>query len=846
MCWRRLKGGVFCCSLLLAGAGEAQTLFEDVTEEAMQRVSTTMFFHGCACGDYDQDGRPDLFADELEGQSRILLLHNEDSKGFTDRTRDIRATISRKYKGAGTLFGDYDNDGDPDLFLPVGWAFWSTRDRDALLRNEYGVFRDVSLEAGLADTLPTMSALWLDYDRDGYLDLFRGSVWNTGEGVPPEVARKGYSRLHRNNGDGTFTEVTTEAGVGVQGVEGFSGLGPMLAGDFSGDGWPDLYLGLYQLPNIFFLNTGHGSFQNATTAEIAHPGHADGVVAGDIDNDGDLDLFLVNAEYLGQDRHAMYLNIEGDFLDVTDNVGLGGLTGLGLISPALLDVDNDGDLDMFAAINPGNDRVLYLNQGEGIFVDATSQAGLERAREIDDLGFFACWLDYDLDGFLDVVFSNRTWYRNLGNDHHWLRVELVGAKSNRDGIGARLIATSGDLRQVREVFGGDGYSQDERVAHFGLGQRTQVDRLEVRWPSGQVDVLTDIPTDQKIRIIEGRGAYYPMVPTQWVAVPDTLIVDSLAKVALTVQSALFEPTAEITAVFADLSALGGPEAVPLQAAGDGAYRLEPRSLAIEGPNGFRTLSIMIDQTTSLGPYWTRLSRQVPVVPAGDLVVFDEALAQDWQIESSRRIKRLELSETGVVHRGSLAGAFEAEEGLWTVTFKPAVPVSVVGYTALHFALHLGSIVPPSGVGYFSVALKPAVASDFLKKGWVEIEKKEWQAVEVPLGELGIGTPIEAVVFTGNFAGTFYLDDIRLVAVSPPPLTVVEEERTTALPQSFTLSQNFPNPFNSQTVIRFELPEGGEVELAVYNLAGQQVAKLVEGTREAGSYTLRWDGRDGRG
>jgi len=835
-----------CVSLLLAGAGAAQTFFTEVTEEAMSWISTPMDFHGIACADYDNDGRPDLFADELFGNDRIVLLHNEGNRGFANRTHDIKANISPRTKGMGTLFGDYDNDGDPDLFVPVGHAYWNARGRDALLCNDRGVFTDVTVEAGLTDTLPTNSAIWLDYDRDGYLDLFRGSALNNMKDMNAYEAAGGvgFGRLYRNQGEGTFTNVTTEVGLnvvvqGAEGIEAIVGIGPLLAGDFSGDGWPDLYLGMYKIPNVFFLNDGQGGFQEATTSEIAHPGHPDGIAAGDIDNDGDLDLLLVNSIWIGQDRSVMYLNRgEGRFLDVTESVGLSGLTGLGLVSPALLDIDNDGDLDLFAAIYQGA-RLLYLNQGDGTFVDATSQTGLGSERGI---GFFACWLDYDLDGFLDVAFSNRTLYRNLGNDHHWLRVKLVGVESNRNGIGARVMATSGDLRQIREVFGGDGYSQDEMVVHFGLGQRTEVAQLEIRWPSGQVDMLTDIPADQKIRIIEGRGEYHVVQPTVWESLSDSLVAGSTVHFKAAVRPALFEAEAEIIRVTADLSELGGPASVPFSEVGDGTYRLEPVRLSVGDSTGFRSISVRIDQQTALGAYWTKLSGRIAILPVADQVILDEGISRDWQVDT-HKVEYLDLDQSDVVYAEGSACAVRPEESLagWRIGFQPADPVEPIGY-ALRFAIHPGDVVP-SGSVRFTVGVFPGSAFvNLLEENRVDLEKKVWQVVEIPLFKAA--GPITSINFAGNFEGTFYLDDIRLVAATPPPsATAVLEEQTATLPHSFTLFQNYPNPFNSSTVICFALPESENVELAIYNLAGQQVTTLVSGTREAGTYTVRWDGRD---
>jgi len=497
-----------CSVLLLRGSGAAGTFFADVTEEVFG--DPVLVARSTAFGDYDNDGWPDLFLAELDGPG-IALFHNEGDGRFLDRTSVIQADVSEQWKGGGATFGDYDNDGDSDLYVPVGMYRSGRRDRNMLLRNDRGVFRNVTLEVGLTDSLPSDNAIWLDYDRDGYLDLYVGNLAIERE---DSTLR---NTLYRNRGDGTFTDATDAAGLDlvIRPDAGGSNNG-MAAADFNDDGWPDLYLGVLNAPNRLFLSDGQGRFRDVTTREIGDPGEAYGVAVGDINNDGWLDIFQAaggHRPYKGAAysyRSIMLLSRgEGQFIGVTEGVGLSDFTVENVLSPGLADIDNDGDLDLLVAKPPS----LFLNNGDGTFVDRTSASGLGNVSMTVSFG------DYDLDGFVDVLFGwdsayrTAALYRNLGNDNHYLRVELVGRESNRDGIGARLIATSGGLRQTREIFGGLGIYQDERVAHFGLGERTVVDRLEIRWPSGRADLLEDIPADQKIRVFEGRGGYHVITPS---------------------------------------------------------------------------------------------------------------------------------------------------------------------------------------------------------------------------------------------------------------------------------------------------------------------------------------------
>ena len=826
--YRRSIGAVsvaLCVSLIFASPGAPQPILDQILLWQHPECG------GSAVGDFNNDGWPDVFRLECRGD-QIALMHNGGGGTFAraDQTARIQDALPGKRLGYGQTFADYDNDGDLDLFVAVGMWDYDERDRNVLLRNDRGVFTDVALEAGLTDVQATDNAVWFDYDRDGHLDLYTGNIADPG-------AR---NLLYRNRGDGTFTNTTEEAGLNIalnDPPEPGGSNGGLLAADFNNDGWPDLYMGVLWGRNRLFLNSGEGHFQDATTEEIGDPGQAFDVGVGDINNDGNLDIFQAAGGLIKGDRSLLLMNLGGgQFLDVTESVGLEGIfentqdVGFG-------DIDNDGDQDLFISFPS---PLVYLNDGNGFFVEAASQIVGEAGRTPVAFG------DINLDGSLDGP-GYRALFLNKGNDNHSLRVELVGIESNRCGIGARLIATSGELRQTQEILGGRGFNQDEMVAHFGLGQRIAVDRLEIRWPSDQVDILTDVPADQKIRVIEGRGTFHAIEPTRWEEAPDTVVLGSKVDVGLTVRPALFEPDATITEVTADLSPFGGGEKASLEAVGDGSYLLRDTSLSIEGVNGLRTLSVMIDQQTSLGPYWTNLSRAIAVLPDEDHLIFDEGTSGEWQMELGRNVEMAAPTGADMIHTGSGSGVFQVEESFagWSVGFRAVTPVPPYGYT-LRLALSPGEITLPRSLR-FSVALSPGKGLSLLEGEWIDLGKKEWQVVEIPVDAFDRQGPVEAVTFSGNYGGTFYLDDIRLVAADPTSAsTAVLEGMTPLLPQTFTLDQNYPNPFNSSTAIRYALPTTADVDLAIFNLAGQRVATLAEGMREAGTYTVRWDGRDSNG
>ena len=320
------------------------------------------------------------------------------------------------------------------------------------------------LPNGLADQLRSQGALFGDYDNDGDLDLYIGRM-NHARSDP--TLR---NDLFRNQGDGTFAKVTREAGLDVDLHPGdkvhYGGSASgMVSGDFDGDGWPDLYLGVLLSPNRLFLNDRQGGFRDATTDEIADEGGSFGVAIGDIDGDGALDIFQAAGSFgdLGF-RSLMLLNRgQGQFLDITESAGFAALGANNVLGPSLRDLDNDGDLDLLTTLP----HTLFLNNGDGTFVDRTETSGLPRPMVYSTVA-----LDYNLDGFLDLGVRGDTdfqWgglFRHNGNSNHWLRVELVGRESNRSGIGARLIATTGPLQQTREVHGGDGFAIDELTAHW--------------------------------------------------------------------------------------------------------------------------------------------------------------------------------------------------------------------------------------------------------------------------------------------------------------------------------------------------------------------------------------------
>ena len=916
----------FCCAILRPSEPAAQqTLF--AFEDALQGPELVRSFAtlGPAVGDCNNDGWPDLFVVEQFGPNLALRV-NTGNGFFADHSAAIQIDAAQREKGAGAAFGDYDNDGDLDLFVPVGNFDVGLSAPNILQENDGGRFRVVTQKAGLADAQSSHLATWLDYDRDGYLDLY---VANSG--FWPQLAPDSRDRLFRNNGDGTFADATEQAGLLKQLSAGGGSSGGVAVGDFDDDGWPDIYVGISGAPNRLFLSDGQGGFRDATTGDFNDLGEPAGVAVGDIDNDGDLDLFQadgvapqVEAVY----RSQMLLNLgEGAFLDVTEGVGLEGVLNVRASYPTMGDIDNDGDLDLLLTLITGGipserSHLLYLNNGDGTFDDATEHSGM--VLPADGLAL----ADWNLDGFLDLFCStdgafNKTpptpdaakytgfrnaFYVNQGNDNHWLRVELVGTRSNRSGIGTRLLARAGDLEQMREMRSGRGFGQDEMVAHFGLGGRNQVDRLEIRWPSGQIDVLENIPTDRKIRVFEGRSAYWEARPTTWShSLPDSVLAGAELQFEVKVRPALFAEDARIERISADLSELGESSDIPLQDLGDGTYAVS-RALTVDTPPGLREATIAIEQESAAGTHLIHLSAIVAVLPTADRMIFDDGPATGWQLRAGEGIW-LESESDAEVRRGASAqtilfggidpgstGSFSyaytaTGDGAGSPWLYPQDEVNPFGYTHLSFWLHPGeghidslfvdlgqtTVIAP---GIFGVPVHVSLVGDnpdlralcTLKGGfellelvvngtvdpaslgrrWLGLELAEprWMEVHVPLDSLRgreRSLPLRFIRFRAAGEGTFHIDDLRLSRGSGGWISAVLEEQEQALPQRLSLEQNVPNPFNSGTSIRFSLPQDAdEVELAIFNLLGQKVAILFAGRTRSGEQVVNWDGRDDRG
>jgi enediyne biosynthesis protein E4 len=493
---------------------------------------------GCAFLDYDNDGWMDIylvnsgkcdFYNPNPPLHNALYRNNRDGT-FTDVTE--KAGVAGGGYGQGVAVGDYDGDGFPDIYV-------TQYGRSILYRNNGdGTFTDVTEKAGVAAPGWSSSAVWFDYDNDGRLDLFVCQFvdFDKSKNLPCTAYNKpGYCvpRLYKpmpgwlfhNNGDGTFTDVSKSSGIGKYLGKAWGAV----AADLNNDGKMDLFVANDTTANFLFMNRGNGKFEEIAAlagvgfSETGRPRSGMGVDAADFNQDGWMDLFVANIDH---EKYSLYQNNHDEtFDDQAGATGIGAATrlmsGWGL---KFFDYDNDGNLDLFLANGNPDDLIeimqkdvtyrepmlLFHSDGKTL-QNVSAESGPIFGRALSARGLAIG--DFDNDGAVDVLVSVNDapplLLRNTAaKGRHWLGIKLVGRKSNRDAIGARVTCQAGDLRRSRTKVGGGSFlsSHDPRLV-LGLGNRTKLDWLEVKWPEpgGATEKFTDLPIDKYITIVEGEG-----------------------------------------------------------------------------------------------------------------------------------------------------------------------------------------------------------------------------------------------------------------------------------------------------------------------------------------------------
>ena len=506
---------------------------------------------GAAIFDYDNDGWPDIFlvnGTTLEGfpagqgPTNHLYRNNHDGT-LSDVT--VKAGLNATGWGQGVCVGDYDNDGWEDVYI----TYYG---KNRLYHNQKGVFTEIAEKAGVAGSGKAWGTgcAWVDYDRDGHLDLMIANyvdfdlatapapgerpscVW---KGVPVMCGPRGLpgakNILYHSRGDGTFEDVTTKAHIDqTDGHYAFS----VSTFDYNDDGWPDIYVACDSTPSILYRNNRDGTFTDVAVvsgAAFNEDGREQagmGATIADYNGDGRPDIFKTN---FSDDTSTLYRNNgDGTFDDVTSAAGLGLYTKYLGWGTMFLDFDNDGWPDLllvnghvYPEVDKNNlgsnyeePRILYHNLGKGTFADISASAGPGINARASSRGLAVG--DLWNDGRISAVITNLNSVPSLlvnqvRNSNHWIAIRTVGTKSNRDGIGARISIKAGARTLVDEVRSGSSYnsSSDMRV-HFGLGSAAKVDSIQIRWPSGLVERFDNLPVDSIQTLKEGSGTAVPSEP----------------------------------------------------------------------------------------------------------------------------------------------------------------------------------------------------------------------------------------------------------------------------------------------------------------------------------------------
>ena len=524
-------------------AGLTDTIYYGGAEQVKYIVEA----NGCGVAfyDYDNDGWLDIFVlngsriESFPGEKKPTnhLYKNNRDGTFSDVTKE--AGLIHSGWANSVCIGDFDNDGNDDLFI----TYWG---QNVLYNNNGdGTFTDVTADAGLGGFPDRWNAgaTFIDYNRDGYLDLFvsnyievdldklplpgQGSNCNW-KGVPVYCGPRGMkgtkNYLYRNNGDGTFTDVSERAGI--HSPNGYYGMTAVVT-DVDEDGWPDIYIACDSTPSILYRNNHDGTFTDiAVEAGVAYSEDGReqagmGLAVADYDGDGKLDIVKT---LFADEMPALYRNNgKGSFADMSVEAGLHAMTQHIQWGTGFVDFDNDSWPDLFYSVGNLYPRVeqfnsrypyrgprfLFRNMRDGTFVNITEKCGSGLSTPHSSRG--CAFGDFDNDGDMDILVMNMNEPPSLiradvETGHHWLKVKLIGVESNRTAIGARVDVKSGSRFQAQEVQSQSSYySVNDLRLHFGLGEEDKADEVSIRWPNGKREVLKDVPADRVIYVQEGKG-----------------------------------------------------------------------------------------------------------------------------------------------------------------------------------------------------------------------------------------------------------------------------------------------------------------------------------------------------
>ncbi len=453
--------------------------------------NTSVAAFGMSAIDYDLDGLLDVFCVDLVGVER--LFHNEGNGIFKLITID-QGGINGGTTDCGLSWGDYDNDGDPDLFIGTQLG------ENHFFRNNAKMGFSRVIEGSLVtDSLSSFDAVWVDYDNDGWLDILTCNLKSFNINARPGAS----NYFFHNNRDGSFTKIVDDV---VSTDKGNTITGSFA--DYDNDGDVDLFAPDMGSNNYFYTNNGDGTFSSVSKGEIVEDTTVSLSAAwADYDNDGDLDIFVTNGVI--EQKDMLYRNNgDGTFKRIFDSPPVE--NSASAWNGAWGDIDNDGDEDLYVSVW-GGQNYFYINNGDGTFSQNDESSIISDSKSSNTS--VSVWGDFDNDGDLDFITADcasarNLYYENTGNSNHWLRIKLIGTVSNKSAIGAqvRLKTTINgrSVRQMREISASNGFRSisNDFWPHFGLGDAQTIEYLEIRWPSGKVTRQTNVSTDQILTITE--------------------------------------------------------------------------------------------------------------------------------------------------------------------------------------------------------------------------------------------------------------------------------------------------------------------------------------------------------
>lgn len=786
---------------------------------------------GSCWGDFDNDGYEDLLITNGWGglaTHQVFLYHNEGNGKFSKVLSGDWQNQYADYGGA--CFGDYDNDGDLDIFIPVYQSY------NYLYRNEGNSnFKRVSDPIISLDRQTSVSSSWIDFDNDGFLDLL---VFNSER-----------NQLFHNEADGSFALVPSEE-IAVPKYNSCCGSWS----DFDNDGDMDLFVATVNNgKNYLFVNKSNESFASLENGSIVNNTRESlSACWGDIDNDGDMDLFVVNG--FGDKVELHRNNGDGTFEEITTEPLITENTTN--VSGSWGDFDNDGDLDLFVTgdNSPGysGKNYLYANDGSGNFT--TVEAG----QIVKDRGAGCSICDYDKDGDLDIFVVNFKWnsyknifYVNNGNENNWINVKLRGKVSNTTSIGAKVrvkaIINKKSVWQLREIAQQNTYCGHHSMsAHFGLGDATKIDSLKIEWPSGITQVQTDIPINQFIEISEpfAHQNDLSILPTINRHPQGTVFATTTPKISIRNIGALDALNAKIICQINQTGELiSSTEQNMSNLPSLAVNKLFFKDAILYEPGDY-DLFYFIQSNNDENASNDTLKMRFNI---SNLIDDFENRLDKWHSNSTWGVTT-QFADSGKYSlNDSPNDKYQNNADSW-VEFNYSFDLSKISSAYLAFSTtHF--LEQDKDFGCVEVSKDDGLNWEQVGDRYTGIDWN-WKKVGHDLSNF-CGAGFTNVRFrfhltsdgANNLAG-WYIDNVTIQ--EGEFISSVQDFRKDCLPQKYALFDCYPNPFNSETVIRYVLPTAGHVKLTICNSIGQEIFTLADEFQQSGRHYSKWNGKDKMG